>query len=160
VPALRTGEASADLRRRFGRAIATELAIMALIVGVTAALIAEPPARAEAAVSVVTRDGKIGPLGYTLSVEPARAGRNDIHVYVLEPSGQPAEVDEIALTATLSDLTVGPLEIESRPAGPGHVVAVAQLPLAGSWLLRLDVRRGDFDEWSTEVPIDIGKDSP
>ena len=55
VPGLRAGAPPAELRRRFSRAIATELAIMALIVGVTSALVAEPPARAQA----TTSDGEI-----------------------------------------------------------------------------------------------------
>jgi hypothetical protein len=37
-------------------------------------------------------------------------------------------------------------------------VTAAELPLAGEWRLRLDVREGEFDEWSTSVQIPIRKD--
>jgi hypothetical protein len=32
-----------------------------------------------------------------------------------------------------------------------------QLPLAGDWQLRLDVREGEFDEWSTTIDVPIRK---
>lgn len=160
VPRLEAGAPSSSVRRRFSQAISVELALMVLVIGVTTALVAEPPAKAATGAQVVTRDGEVGPFAYSLTVEPAVAGRNEVHVYVLDSGGQPAAVDEITLEATLSDLSVGPLALDTLPAGPGHVVASGELPLRGTWLMRVDVRQGEFDEWSTEVPIDIGKDSP
>ena len=159
VPALRAATAGPELRRRFSRAVAIELAVMVVVVGVTAALVAEPPAKAQASSSSVTREDAIGPFHYTVTVDPARVGQNEVHAYVLEHTGQPAEVDEIALTATLDQPDVGPLPLEATPAGPGHVtVAAAELPLAGSWSFELTVRRGEFDEWTTTFDIPIGKD--
>jgi copper transport protein len=158
VPAFRAERSEPALRRRFARVVAVELALMVAVVAVTAVLVAEPPPKAGAAVTV-TREGELGPYLYTLTVEPARAGRNEIHAYVLEQTGQPAEVDEIALSATLADPEVGPLALETRPAGPGHVIARgAELPLAGRWTFQLDVRKGDFDAWSATTDIPIGKD--
>ena len=131
---------------------------MVVVVGVTAALVAEPPAKAQAGGSV-TREGEVGPFLYTLTVDPARVGRNEVHAYVLERTGQPAQVDEIGLSASLTDPDVGPLPLEATPAGPGHVVVpAAELPLPGDWTLQLDVRRGEFDEWTATTDIPIRKD--
>jgi copper transport protein len=158
VPALRAATAGPELRRRFSWAVGFELAVMVAVLGVTAVLVAEPPAKAEAAGSI-TREGELGPLLYTLTVEPARPGRNEVHAYVLERSGQPAQVDEIAVSATLAEPDVGPLSLEATPAGPGHVVVpAAELALPGTWTLQLDVRRGEFDEWTATTDIPIRKD--
>jgi copper transport protein len=159
VPALRAATAGPALRRRFTRAVGVELAVMVAVVGVTAVLVAEPPADARAAGGSITREGEVGPLLYTLTVDPARVGRNEVHAYLLEPSGQPADVDEIALSATLAEPDVGPVPLEATPAGPGHVVVTAaDLPLPGDWTVQLDVRRGEFDEWTATTDIPIRKD--
>ena len=132
---------------------------MVVVVGVTAALVAEPPAKAQAAGGSVTREGEIGPFLYTVTVEPARVGRNELHAYVLEPPASRREVDEIAVSATLAEPDVGPLPLEATPAGPGHVVVTAaELPLAGDWTFELAVRRGEFDEWTATIDIPIRKD--
>jgi copper transport protein len=160
VPRLRTGAISPAGRRAFVRAVATELALMVVVVGVTAVLVAEPPAKAAVAASqVVTRDGNVGPYDYSLTVDPAHAGANQVHIYVLAPNGQPAAVDEITVAARLPSAEVGPLDLRLTPAGPGHVTGVSELPLPGTWSFRLGVRKGEFDEWSTIVDIPIRKDS-
>jgi copper transport protein len=158
VPTFRARRDDPGVRRRFSRAVGVELVVMVAVVAVTAVLVAEPPPSADAAVTV-TREGQIGPYLYTLTVEPARVGGNELHTYVLEKTGQPAEVDEIVLSAVLASPDVGPLELETRPAGPGHVVATrADLPLPGAWTFQLDVRKGEFDAWSATTDIPIGKD--
>jgi copper transport protein len=160
VPRLRAGRASPRVRLRFVRAVGLELALMLVVLGVTAALVAEPPAKAQAAGAAgpVTREGDIGPYAYTVTVDPALAGANVVHVYVLDSTGQLAPVDEIALSGTLPAVDVGPLEFRASPAGPGHAVATAQLALAGDWLLQLDVREGEFDQWNAVLEIPIRKD--
>jgi len=161
VPRLRSAVVDHRVRRRFAQSVALELSLMIVIVGVTAALVAEPPAKAQlvAASGPVSREGKIGPYDFTVTVDPARVGSNEVHLYLLDSTGQLAVVDEIGLTATLPAVDVGPLRFEATPAGPGHVVATAELPLAGDWRLALDVRKGEFDQWSTVVDLRIRKDS-
>ena len=159
VPALRAATAGPELRRRFSRAVGLELAVMVVVVGVTAALVAEPPANAQASAGSVTREDSLGPFHYTVTVDPARLGRNEVQAYVLEHTGQPAEVDEITLAATLTQPDVGPLPLEATPAGPGHVtVAAAELPLAGTWSFELTARQGEFDEWTATFEVPIRKD--
>ena len=158
VPRIRQ-DAESRSRRLFVRTVGVELALMLVIVGVTTALVAEPPARAAAAAKVVSRDGEVGPYDYSLTVDPARAGSNEVHVYLLDSTGQLAPVDEITLSGSLPSADIGPLELELNRAGPGHVTGVSELPLAGEWRVRLGVRKGEFDEWSTVIDIPIRKDS-
>jgi copper transport protein len=72
VPRLRAGVASALERRRFLTSVTVELTLAVVIVGVTAALVAEPPARAQVAASgPVSRDTTVGPFDLNLVVDPA-----------------------------------------------------------------------------------------
>jgi copper transport protein len=159
VPALEAGEPTPHVRRRFATAVAVELSLMVAVVGVTAALVAEPPAKAAVAGGLVSREGKVGPYDYSLTVDPARAGSNEVHLYLLDSTGQPATVDEITVSARLPAANIGPLRMETTTAGPGHaVVTAAELPLAGTWRLELSVRHGEFDSWSTSIDITIGKE--
>ena len=119
VPRLRAGAAEPGGRRAFARAVTAELVILLVVVGVTTALVAEPPAKAQAAGAKgpVSREGKVGPYDYTLTVDPARVGSNAVHVYLLDSTGQLADVDEMTLAGTLPAVNVGPLEFGLSPAG-------------------------------------------
>jgi copper transport protein len=159
VPRLRAGIASAVDRRRFLGVVAAELAIMVTAVGVTAALIAEPPAKAQVAPSgPVAATTRVGPYELNLVVDPAKTGPNQIHLYLLDRSGQPAEVSGAEISASYPAARVGPIDQDARRAGPGHfVVPAAQLAIAGTWEIGVAVRRGEFQEWQTTVPIPIRK---
>jgi copper transport protein len=161
VPRLRAGVASAVEQRRFLTSVAVELTLAVLVVGVTAALVAEPPARAQVAASgPVSRDTKVGPFDLNFVVDPARTGPNRIHLYLLDSStGQPAQVAEMRVAASLQAGGIGPLRFQATPAGPGHGLGTgATLALAGDWRFGVDVRRGEFDKWSTTLTIPIRKD--
>ncbi len=160
VPRLRSAAAGPRTRRRFVGSVAVELALMVVIVGVTAVLISEPPAKAQAVIAAgpISREGKVGPYDFAITVDPARVGSNSIHLTLLDSTGQLAAVDEIGLSATLPAVDVGPLRFEATPAGPGHVISRAEFPLAGDWQLEIDVRKGEFDEWRAFVDIPIRKD--
>jgi copper transport protein len=163
APRLRAGRASALERRRFVQSTAAELALVVVIVGVTAVLVAEPPAKAQLAAKggVVSRGAFVHPYQVTVTVDPARTGPNEIHVSLLNHlTGQPAKVDDVRVSASLPAAGVGPLRLRAARAGPGDVaIPAATFPLAGLWILRLDIRRGDFDQRSTTVTIPIRKDT-
>ena len=75
VPRLKKQIASVVEQRRFLRAAGAELAIMAVIVGVTAVLVTEPPAKASIkAAKYATDTVPIGPLELNYIVEPAQDG--------------------------------------------------------------------------------------
>jgi copper transport protein len=162
VPNIRAGIASALERRRFLLATGTELALMVVIVGITAALVAEPPAKAQSAPGgPVSIDGFVHPFQIDVMVDPARTGSNEIQVHLLNHlTGQPAKVAEVRLSASLPAAGIGALRLTAVPAGPGHVVVPeATFPLAGRWTLRLDIRRGEFDQRSAQVIVPIRKGS-
>jgi copper transport protein len=160
VPRLREGIASLAERTRFLKTVGVELALMVAIVSVTAVLVSEPPARAEVApTGPAAATAALGDLELNLVVDPAAAGRNQIHLYLTDESGQPTDVDEATVSATLASRQIGPLRLKAHRAGPGHfVVHGAQLALAGDWQLRVETRRGEFDADAASVSIPIRKD--
>lgn len=161
VPRLRERLATAAERTRFLRTAGAELALMVAIVSVTAVLVSEPPARAEVAPKgPYATTAQLAELELNLVVDPAAAGRNQIHLYLTSPSGQPTDVDEASVSATLASRQVGPLRLVAHRAGPGHfIVHGAQLALAGDWQLRVETRRGEFDAATATVSVPIRKES-
>jgi copper transport protein len=161
VPRLRRQIASAAEQRRFLRMASAELGLMVAIVGVTAFLVAEPPARASVAPSgPYATIAQLGPLEVNLVVDPARAGDNDLHLFLLDRSGQPAEVDDLRVLASLPSKQIGPFRFTARRLAPGHFAVLgAHLALAGDWQLRIEARRGEFESLTQTVSIPIRKDS-
>jgi copper transport protein len=160
VPRLRRGIASAFERARFVRTVGAELFVMAAIVATTAVLVAEPPARAQVApTGPYATTTTLGPLELNLVVDPAAAGSNVMHLYLTNQQGQPAEVDEAKVAATLASKRIGPLRLAAHRTGPGHfTVDGAELALAGDWQVRVDARRGEFDAFAATVSVPIRKE--
>lgn len=160
VPRLAREIASPLEQRRFLRAASAELGLVVAIVSVTAVLVAEPPAKATVAPrGPYAVETTIGPLTANVVVDPARAGANVVHVYLLDRSGRPADVAELRLAATLPSRRIGPLRFTAHPLAPGHyAVHGADLALAGDWQVRLQARLGEFEAIEKTIPIPIRKD--
>jgi copper transport protein len=149
----------ARVRRRFAQAAALELALVTAVLAVTAALVEQPPARAQvAARGAYSSTARLGPYELDTTVDPARTGTNTIHLYVLQRSGQPANAAEATVLASLPSAGLGPLRLTGSVAGPGHfALNGARLPIAGRWSLRLEVRFGAFDQYETTLIVPISK---
>jgi copper transport protein len=157
VPRLRAQIGSAIERRRFLRFAGGELVIMVAIVGVTAGLVNAPPARTEVAMhEPYEQEVRLGPFMSHLTVMPARAGANEIH---LEFEGELP--DELQVSASLPARGIGPLRYEAKrgmEAG-ALVVEAASLSLAGDWQLRIEARRGEFDLFTETISVPIEEES-
>jgi copper transport protein len=154
VPRLRAQIASAIERRRFMRFASAELAIMAVVVGVTAGLVNAPPARTEVAMhGPYEQELRLGPTMMAhLTVMPAMPGKNEIHLEFEE--GRP---DEVRVAATLPARGIGPLRYTAEQGmEPGaYQVMDANLSLAGDWRIRIEAREGEFDLFTTDVTVPI-----
>ena len=134
-----------------------ELAIMALIVGVTAVLVSEPPAKAQAALEATqvpkgTATIITGPYHLELKVEPGTAGPNDIVIEVVH--GDPPT--EVKVSASLPDQQIGPLDYVAVKSGETeYTVKGADLSIAGTWTLNVNVRVGEFDAYEGEAQVGI-----
>ena len=158
VPRLKAGIASVVERRRFLRAAGTELAIMAAIIGVTAVLVTEPPAKASvSAAKYATDTVPIGPLEVNYLIDPAKTGRNVIHLYFYLPkSGFPANVADAKMSATLPSKNLGPLRIPLTRIVPSHYTTSSGLfPEAGDWQVTFEIRKGQFQSYTQTVTVPI-----
>jgi copper transport protein len=158
VPRLKQQIASVVEQRRFLRAAGTELAIMAAIVGVTAVLVTEPPAKASvSAAKYATDTVPIGPLEVNYLIDPAKTGPNVIHLYFYLPkSGFPANVDDAKMSATLPAKNLGPLRIPLTRIVPSHYTTSAGVfPEAGDWQVTFEIRKGQFQSYTQTVTVPI-----
>jgi copper transport protein len=159
VPRLRRQIASLAEQRRFLRAAGAELAVMAVIVGVTAVLVTEPPAKASIKPpKLFATTAPIGELEVNMVIEPARTGPNVIHLYFFTKAGVPANVDAAKLAATLPSQNIGPLRFELQKLVPSHyTVNGAVFPLPGDWQVTIEARRGEFQSLTQTVSVPIRK---
>jgi copper transport protein len=157
VPRLKKQIASVVEQRRFLRAAGAELAIMAVIVGVTAVLVTEPPAKASiSAAKYATDTIPIGPLELNYLIDPAKTGPNVIHLYFFKRTGPPANVDDAKMSATLPSKNLGPLQIPLTRIVPSHYTTSAGVfPEAGDWQVTFEIRKGQFQSYTQTVTVPI-----
>ncbi len=140
------------------RTLRAEVALGVAALAVTGALAGYPPATAVSA-GPFSGSADLGPARAELTVEPARAGANEIHVYLFDRSDgrQYDAPKEVRFEASLPEKGIEPIRLEATKAGPGHyVVGAAALAPAGDWRLELIARISDFDELRAtyKVPIE------
>lgn len=151
------GEAPGRAGVLLRRALRGELALLLAVIGVTAALAAyAPPISAEA--GPFSGNATAGPARLELTVDPARVGANQVHLYLFDAAtgAQFSGAEEVSLSAALPDQEIGPLPLELRPSGPGHYIAPgAVFGVAGEWALLVAVRVSAFDQYEAELELPI-----
>lgn len=161
VPALRSGVASPAVRSRFVRAAGIEVALLAVVVGVTAALVDEAPAKnavvplAIAKRPRVTTTSTAGPFDVTVTVSPAVIGYDRLDMSVTSKHGKAPAIGEVDLAADPPEPGLPPVNLNVVQLSPTQFrVTRARLELAGTWHLVTTVRT-DLTEWLTRFPVRI-----
>jgi copper transport protein len=148
----RPGRAGLMLRR----ALRAEVALLVVVLGVTSALASyAPPVTAQS--GPFSAESTFGPIQLEISVEPARVGANQIHIYMFDAkSGAPfAKAKQVKASASLPEKSIS-LPLEPQLSGPGHyTIPDALLNASGEWHITLTVRVSAFTEYTTttEVPV-------
>ncbi len=151
------GEAPGETGVLLRRSLRTELALMVAVLGVTAALVSYPPP-ASTASGPFAKDVDIGPARMELTVDPARPGLNEVHMYLFDrkSGAQYDRVKELRVSAALPEKQIGPVRLPAQKAGPGHyVVRQAEIAPAGDWTLAIDARVSKFDAYRAEVEVQV-----
>lgn len=161
VPRLRRIAAGGEGPGRSGlllrRALRGEVVLIVVVLGVTAALAGYAPATS-AQSGPFSASASLGPAELELTVDPARVGSNQIHLYLFDAKSgaQFTRLKELKVSATESEKSIGPLPLEPQRAGPGHyTVQGALLSVAGDWLLEVTVRVSAFDQYTAKVEVPI-----
>jgi copper transport protein len=147
----RLAVAEPDLRA-LRRSVLAEFGIAVAVLAVTALLVESQPAKdtTAAPVSVTMPFDAGSPAGsgsVNVVIDPARAGIDTLHVYILGPDGRLESVPEVTAALALPTQQVGPLPVKLDNAGPGHyTTAAATFPVAGSWQIIVTVRTTDIDQ--------------
>lgn len=161
VPRLERIAAGGEAPGRAGillrRALRAEVALVLVVLGVTAALAGYAPATT-ARSGPFSGSSSLGPAELEITVDPARVGSNQIHLYLFDAKSgaQFSSIEELTVTASLPDKSIGPLPLEPQRAGPGHyTVQGALLGVGGEWQLDVAIRVSAFDEYAAEIEVPI-----
>jgi copper transport protein len=147
------GQTGAQLRNT----LRTEVALMAGVFAATAALAAYAPPSAVGG-GPFSAEATLGPAHLELTVDPARPGFNQAHVYLFDrrTGAQFDRVKELTLSARLPDHRIGPIHLKVHAAGPGHwIVRRADLAPAGDWRLDVTARVSAFDAYTTRIEVPV-----
>ena len=126
------------------RSVAGEVALGLAVLAVTALLVNAQPARSALAPQAVLRFGERGnaaPNAMTIevTVDPARVGLNQIHVYTLTPKGADLTVRDISAKLVDGNTSVPAGLVK---AGPNHFLTnSAAIPTAGKYQMLIEVTR-------------------
>ncbi|MGC0415441.1 copper resistance protein CopC [Embleya sp. AB8] len=149
------------------KAVAIEAALAIAVLGVTTVLTDTEPGRtaherkqAEAA-GPVSRSvpfdagGAAGKGKLDVTVDPARVGPNELHIYFADPIGQIREVEELTVSMALPGKGIDGADVQVRRGGPGHWLGDLSMPMAGRWELSFAIRTSDVDRITVTVPVEV-----
>ena len=157
VPALTRGKAKAAMTQLRATLRVEAMALVA-VVALSAVLVVVTPARTEAEGGLIEETVSLGNAGSVqITVSPAKAGFNQIHLYLFDPDGRPAEIAEsVTLVLSLPAAQLGPLEREATRAGPAHLQLDGNdLAVGGTWTIEVRARIDRFTEATGEIEVPI-----
>ncbi|MFF2143565.1 copper resistance protein CopC [Kitasatospora sp. NPDC058190] len=92
----------------------------------------------------------------TVTLNPARTGPNEVKLALDGTDGKPVDVPEVQLAFTLPDRDLGPLPVALTPEGTGRWSGTTQLPLAGIWVVSVQIRSSDIDQTTPTQQFKVG----
>jgi copper transport protein len=147
------GQAGVVLRRT----LRSEVALIAVVLGVTGALASYPPSIAQVT-GPQSGTVRIGPEQLQYTVDPGRVGANQVHLYLEDPrsGAQYTATKELTVQATQRERHIGPLPLAAHRSGPGHyTVTGALLSVPGTWLIGVTMRVSEFDAYTANMKVTI-----
>ncbi|MET7867651.1 copper resistance CopC/CopD family protein [Micromonospora taraxaci] len=143
------------------RAVWVELAVTAVVLGLSATLVQTPPARTASAESSDVSAGQfttsLTSTLFTMQVElsPAERGNNSIHLYAYSKDNLPLPVKEWRATVALPSAGIEPIEVPLLPLTDNHAYGDISLPASGEWQLKITARTTDIDQATVTATVPI-----
>ena len=143
------------VRRSLRRTVGWETAGLAGVLVISAVLSVTIPAR-EAVELPFDRIVVSGGGSAQISVIPARAGTDQIHVTVSQRDGGIPDIAEMTVQLRLPERDLGPIDVPMTRLASNHFIAeAATIPFPGDWRLTAQARTGEFDEQTFEVTVPV-----
>lgn len=153
-----------SLLTRLRRIIAVELAVGAVLLGVSAVLVQTVPAsvavndtsdqfEAGDRYSVELKD-ELFTLRFEL--EPVAVGENTAHLYLYTPEGEPLEALEWSAGYGQPDSGIAPVGIGLALLSPNHVQADVALPSPGNWEFTFTIRISELERSTVSTVVTVG----
>ncbi|MFH8464936.1 copper resistance CopC/CopD family protein [Streptomyces sp. NPDC017991] len=177
-PSPSSGGAGGAGHRSLRRSVLAEVVVGVAVLVITTVLTGTQPGRAEletAAAAESTADAAGGgptasttlipfdvgtPGGHgkvQIVLEPGRVGENTVEAVVIGPDGGIATVPEIKLSFTLGSQKIGPIDARLTDQGGYWGTRSLNLPLAGTWTMKVTVRTSDIDQVSETRRVKIAR---
>ncbi|MCU7722787.1 copper resistance protein CopC [Actinoplanes sp. KI2] len=153
--------AAEEKPRGLRRLVGVELAITAVVLGVTSVLVQiAPPRTAEAAdtgstTSTVSQTLTSSTMAIQVDIFPATTGNNSIHLYAYTPDNKPLTVVEWSGSAALPAKGIEPIQIPLLRITDFHAIGDVALPQAGQWTFKFTARTSDVDEQTLTMTATI-----
>jgi copper transport protein len=162
------------LRSGLRRSVLAEAGVAVVLLAVTTVLTSTEPGRTEEEAKAATSatSQQAGPLSLKIpfdtgaedgkgtvevTLDPARVGGNEMHVFVVRPNGKAFDVPEVKIAFTLESKDIGPLPVTPDRVATGHWTASGvQIPMAGDWKIAVTVRTSDIDQATVDKNAKIG----
>ncbi|MEH1097909.1 copper resistance CopC/CopD family protein [Micromonospora sp. CPCC 205561] len=144
------------------RAVWAELAITAVVLGLSAVLVQTTPARTAGADVAGASEGyynaTLSSPNFSVQVEmdPAERGNNTMHFYAYTKENSPQPVVEWRATVALPSAGIEAIQVPLLPLTDNHATGEINLPAAGEWQLRITVRTSDIDQATVTATVPIG----
>jgi copper transport protein len=154
TPRYQQGEAAAA--GSLMRTMAVELCIVALILALVATWRFTPPPRALAASEPVEVHLHGQRAMAQVSMMPVRARDPRVNIEVLDHDFNALKVKEVTVTLANPAAGIEPVRRAATPVGEGHWrVEGLRIPVAGQWIVRVDLLIDDFEKIALEEQVDL-----
>lgn len=134
-----------------------EVAVIAVVLGVTGALASYAPAIATYSGPAA---GTTNVAGKQLQwvVDPARVGSDQVHLYFIDPKSgaQWDGAQQVTVSESLPNKQIGPLTQTGQKSGPGHyTVPGVVLGVPGTWTVQVQVLVDKFDQATATFKVPV-----
>jgi copper transport protein len=143
------------------RVVIAELAVTAVVLGVTAALVQIAPPRTATAAegggasTTISQTVKSDSVALQVDVFPATVGNNSLHLYANTLDDKPLPVVEWTATAALPAKGIEPIEVPLLRITDSHAIGDIALPAAGEWTFKFTVRTSEVDQSTLTMTVTI-----
>ncbi len=139
------------------RTLRAEVALIVVVLGVTGALASYAPADLQYT-GPYNATTTIGGKELQVTLDPARVGANELHLYLFDPrtGAQFDGAQQVTVDETLPSKHIGPLEQAGVKSGPGHyTVPGVLLEVPGKWQIAVNVLFDKFDQSTRTLNVTV-----